>query len=125
MLVVTTSASKDRRVKIQELGRIVGPGVKFEVSPERFKVLAGNNRYRVRFVEAVGEVPAPTPEPVAPVKEEAPVVEEEPEIWVIEPGKDPVQVDENLEPIKEEVVEEEKPKKKRGRKKKTEVSEDE
>lgn len=128
MLVVTTSASKDRRVKIRELGKIVGPGIKFDVSPERYAVLAGNNRYRAKFVEAVGEPPVPTPEPVVtPVVEETPAVEETPEIWVIEPGKEPVQVDENLEPIKEEPpveevpAEEEKPKKKRGRKKKEEV----
>lgn len=119
MLVVTTSASKDRRVKIREFNKIVGPGIKFEVSPERYKVLAGNNKYRARFVEAVGEPSVVTPEPIVePVTEKEPVVEETPEIWVIEPGKEPVQVDENLEPVKEE---EEKPKKKRSRKKKEEV----
>ena len=134
MLVRTTSASKNRRVKIMELGKIVGPGVQFEVTPERFTVLAGENRYHVRFVEPV-EVPV-EPVPVEPVKvpdkpkkEVVPAEEpkelpaEEPEIWVIEPGKEPVQVDENLEPIKEEV--EEKPKKKRSRKKKEEVEVDE
>lgn len=119
MLVVTTSASKDRRIKIREFNKIVGPGIKFDVSPERYKVLAGNNKYRLKFVEAVGEPPVVTPEPVVePAVEKEPVAEETPEIWVIEPGKEPVQVDENLAPIKEE---EEKPKKKRSRKKKEEV----
>ncbi len=122
MLVVTTSASKDRRIKIREFNKIVGPGIKFDVSPERYKVLAGNNKYRLKFVEAVGEPPVTTPEPVVepvkPVTEKEPVAEETPEIWVIEPGKEPVKVDENLAPINEE---EEKPKKKRSRKKKEEV----
>lgn len=119
MLVVTTSASKDRRIKIREFNKIVGPGIKFDVSPERYKVLAGNNKYRLKFVEAVGEPPVTTPEPVVePAVEKEPTAEETPEIWVIEPGKEPVKVDENLVPIKEE---EEKPKKKRSRKKKEEV----
>lgn len=141
MLVRTTSASKDRRVKIRELGKVVGPGVKFEVTPERFTVLAGENKFHVRFVEPV-EVPEvqhvesvkvpDTPKkvnvevPKEEVKEETLVVEETPEIWVIEPGKEPVQVDESLAPIKEEEpVVEEAPKKKRGRKKKEEVVEGE
>ena len=144
MKVKATGESKRRRIRIAELHRVVEPGFVFDVTPERFKVLSGNNRFGAKFVELVEEPffgePLPTAEPkveefTMPVTEPVvptphieiqpiePVTDEEPEIYVIEPGKEPVRVDEALKPIEEKVEEpvEEAPKKKRGRKKKEEV----
>ena len=158
MLVRATGASKTLKVKIKELGRIAKEGETFEVTSQRFTVLNGNNRFHAKFVvKAVSDgdfdyntVKIKKDEPkkvnqdpffkedikVAP-KVEAPKkklvksskVTEEPEIWIIEPGKEAVQVDKNLNPIEPEVVEEEPvveepvveetPKKKSGRPKKT------
>lgn len=126
-LVRATNQSRVRHVKIKELGRVVMPNEQFTVSDERFKVLSGNNKFRVPFVELVEDVseddmvetiietPVESNDTTEPeIKAEA---EEVPEIFVIEPGKDPVKVDENLKPIVEEEVVVEAPKK-RGRKKK-------
>ena len=103
MLVETTDASKKLKVKVSEFGKIVGAGLRFEVTEERYKLLSGNNKYKTRFVRLVEES-KPVEVKVEPEKEV------EPEVVVIEPEK--------VEPV----VEEEKPKK-RSRKKKTEVSE--
>lgn len=139
-LVRATNQSRLRNLRIKELGRLAREGETFTVSDERYEFLAKGNRFRVPFVTLVQDLePEPAPKTVKveskpkKVKEEpkeepkAPetveiIPEEKPEIFVIEPGKEPVKVDENLEPIKEEEpVVEEAPKKKRGRKKKEEV----
>lgn len=127
-LVKATNQSSVRRIRVKELGRIANTGEQFTVTDERYKILSGNNKYRVAFVTlvknvedvVVSKVDDKKPDPVE--KEEKVVlpdikVDEEPEIFVIEPGKEPVKVDENLDPI---ITDEPKPeKKKRGRKKKT------
>ena len=133
-LVRATNQSKLRNIRIKELGRIAKEGETFTVSDDRYKLLSKDNRFKVPFVVLVKDLVDIAPEVEGPVtkvvhskkeekieKKEPEVVkvvtEEKPEIFVIEPGQEPVRVDENLEPIKEEVVEEA-PKKKRGRKKK-------
>lgn len=131
-LVRATNQSRLRNLRVKELGRIANEGETFNVTDERYEVLAKNNRFRVPFVILVQDLgPDEVVEPVAkkevkPVKveEQKPAIEikadETPEIFVIEPGKEPVKVDENLEPIKEETVEPVEPKKKRNKKKKAE-----
>ncbi|MBQ6627918.1 MAG: hypothetical protein IJH65_03800 [Methanobrevibacter sp.] len=135
-LVKATNQSRLRGLRIKELGRIANEGDTFEVTDERFEVLARNNRYRVPFVTLVKDLsndlgPRQTFEkginPIKldpPIKDQPQTVEETPEIFVIEPNKEPVQVDENLEPLKvEEPVVEEAPKKKSTKKKKVKVEE--
>jgi len=114
MLVKATKASSNLRVNIRELGRIAKEGETFNVSDARFKVLNGANRFNAQFVTKVEapkpvqkSVPAPTSNK-APVKEGNTVTNEEPDIWLIEPGKEPVKVDKNLKPIPEKVKKEEK-----------------
>ena len=104
MLVETTNASKRLRVKVSEFGKIVGAGLRFEVSEERYKLLSGDNKYKTRFVKLVEEA-KPVEVKVEPEKGV------EPTVVVIEPEK--------VEPVVEEEV---KPKK-RSRKKKAEASE--
>ena len=112
-LVKATSESARRRLRVKELGRVAVEGETFEVTDERFKVLAGDNKFHAQFVIPADEK---VKEPET-VKVPEPVVEETPEIFMIEPGKEPVKVDENLQPVKEEeVIQTEK--KKRSRKKK-------
>ena len=126
MRVRTTNESKRRRVRIAELSKVVDRGFVFEVTPERYEVLAGKNRYGAKFVEPVLEENKPSikEEPIKVEPQEiTPVVDEEPEIFVIEPGKEPVKVDKDLKPIEEEEKPEEKPKKRGRKKKEVEVSE--
>lgn len=126
MRVRTTNESKRRRVRIAELSKVVDRGFVFEVTPERYEVLAGKNRYGAKFVEPVLEEDKPSikEEPIKVEPQEiAPVVDEEPEIFVIEPGKEPVKVDKDLKPIEGEEKPEEKPKKRGRKKKEVEVSE--
>ena len=125
-LVRATKNSKIKRIRIRELGRIANEGETFEVTDERYTILSGKNSFRVPFVTLVKDLSQDTvvkkqevhteesslsiPQPQETVNI-APVVDEVPEIYVIEPGKEPVKVDENLEPIVE------RPKKKRKGKK--------
>ena len=117
-LVKATSESARRRLKVKELGRIAEEGEVFEVTEERFKVLTGNNRFHSQFVVEIPKTESDELLKRETVEIPTPVIEEEPEIFVIEPGKEAVRVDENLQPIvDEEVTKVEK--RKRGRKKKT------
>lgn len=50
MLVVATEMSSRLNVRIKELQRVAIPGEEFEVSPSRYELLHGNNRYRAVFV---------------------------------------------------------------------------
>ena len=109
MKVRATEASQKLSVKIRDLNRIAQPGEIFEVSEARFDVLHGHNKFGVVFVEKLDAEPTPKVEK-AVVKPAEEVVEEKPEIIVIEPGKEPVN----------EKLEEEKPKvEKKTTKKKT------
>jgi len=49
--VIATDESKKKWVRIAEVNRVVEKGERFEVTPERLKVLQGDNPYGVRFVE--------------------------------------------------------------------------
>lgn len=51
MLVKATEVSSKLGVKIKELGRIASRGETFDVTPLRFKVLSGDNRYKAVFVQ--------------------------------------------------------------------------
>ena len=127
-LVKATSMSRVKNLRIKDLGRIANEGEIFVVSDDRYKILAGNNSYHCAFVEFIKDLPEDSKPSEEPKEVEVPNIpptadkgieatEEEPEIFLIEPNKEPVRVDENLEPIKEE-----KPKK--SRKKKKEVVEE-
>lgn len=116
-LVRATNESLRKRVKIKELGRLAKEGEEFKVEDDRIPTLTGDNRFHAAFVVVVKDLEA---EGVKPETVDIPSVEEkvddtEPEIFVINPGEDPVKVDENLQPI--ETPSEEKPKKRRSRKK--------
>ena len=50
MLVKATEASSRLGIKIKELGRIASTGETFDVTPLRFKVLSGENRFKSVFV---------------------------------------------------------------------------
>lgn len=104
MKVVATAASSKLGVKVKELGRIARPGEEFEVSPSRYKILNGGNRYRSVFA-----VPAPNrPKQVKEVK--------------VEPLTDGSIVEKEeivKEPIVEPVLEEVKPEKKKRTRKTT------
>ena len=50
MKVVSTGISAELGVEIEELGRVSWAGEEFEVSPYRYKVLSGQNKYRACFV---------------------------------------------------------------------------
>lgn len=102
MKVRATEASQKLSVKIRDLNRIAQPGEVFEVSEARFDVLHGHNKFGVVFVEKLDAEPAPKVEK-AVVKPAEDVVEEKPEIIVIEPGKEPVRVNEKLEEEKPKV----------------------
>lgn len=110
MLVKATDMSSKKGVKIKELRRIAIEGEEFEVTPLRFKVLSGENRYRTVFVKKVEEKKTeskPKNDTVVATK-----VNEEQNV------KEEVK-EEPVEEVKEEVevVEKQKPKK-RSRKKK-------
>lgn len=49
--VVATDESEKHHVKIAELNRIARKGEIFETTPERAKVLRGENPYKIRFIE--------------------------------------------------------------------------
>lgn len=53
MLVKATDMSSKLNVRIKELHRVASPGEQFEVSPMRFEILNGKNRYKAVFVTAV------------------------------------------------------------------------
>lgn len=128
-LVKTTNQSKLRNLRIKELGRIANEGELINVTDERYEILSGKNKYKVPFVVLV-EDGGPDLSTAAASKDgtnkkdfktEEKIeikTDETPEIFVIEPGQEPVQVDESLSPIQKE--ETPVPKKKRARKKKTE-----
>ena len=117
-VVKATSESARRRLRVKELGRVAIEGETFEVTDERFKVLAGDNRFHSQFVIEIPKTESDELLKRETVEIPTPVIEEEPEIFVIEPGKEAVRVDENLQPIVDgEVTKVEK--RKRGRKKKT------
>ena len=116
-LVRATNESLRKRVKIKELGRLAKEGEEFKVEDDRIPTLTGDNRYHAAFVVVVKDLEV---EEVKPETVDIPSVEEkvddtEPEIFVINPGEEPIKVDENLQPI--ETPAEEKPKKRRSRKK--------
>ena len=146
--VKATNASSKLKVRIKELGRIANEGEIFRVTDERFAVLNGANRFKAIFVVPNNNEdkvsPVVKPEDVKPKQVNIPkvskpknevktepqsakidttIVDEQPEIWLIEPGKAKVRVDENLNPIVEntEEVVEAKPKRKRGRPRKSTI----
>lgn len=94
--VRATAASKMYNKAFKEFHRIVNEGEEFEITEERYKFLHGGNEYKIIFVEPITEE-----KPVVEntVKVNPPVLEEEPDIFIIEPGKEPVKVDDELKPI--------------------------
>ena len=98
MLVKATGMSSKLGVRIKELRRIAYEGETFEVTPLRFRILSGENRFRAKFVTEVKEVYER--DDIEPFEEEKPAKE----VTTVE-----------KEEVKEEPVEEVKPKK-RGRK---------
>jgi len=117
-LVRATNESLRKRIKIKELGRLAKEGEEFKVEDDRIPTLTGDNRYHAAFVVVVKDLEV---EEVKPETVDIPSVEEktsddtEPEIFVINPGEEPIKVDENLQPI--ETQSEDKPKKRRSKKK--------
>ena len=115
MLVKATKMSSKLNVSIKELHRIAYEGEEFEVSPARFTVLSGANRYKAVFVEKVNEK-AKTTE-----VEEQPVVEPEEEVMPVVEETTPLPVEEELvlDHVQVEGIQEveEKPKKKTRKKK--------
>ena len=83
MLVRATDMSAKLKVRIKELHRIANEGEVFEVTPMRFDVLAGKNKYKVAFVKQEND------KKIIDIEELA----EEPEVIVEE-------VDENPKPKK-------------------------
>ena len=53
MLVKATEMSSKLKVRIKELHRIVNEGEIFDVSPMRFEVLSGKNKFKAVFVKEV------------------------------------------------------------------------
>ncbi len=51
MKVIATENYEKYNLKDKELKRIPKEGEEFEVTPERYKVLAGENKQRVAFVK--------------------------------------------------------------------------
>lgn len=98
--VKATDASFYYKKKLAEFGRIVYPGEVFEVTEARFNVLNGENKYGLKFVEKIEEPEVEIKPTKATKKKEAPAVEQEPEIFVVNPGEEPVAVDEELKPVK-------------------------
>ena len=102
MLVKATGMSSKLGVRIKELRRIAYEGETFEVTPLRFRILSGENRFRAKFVTEVKEVYER--DDVETFEEEKPAKE----VTIVEK-------EEVKEEATEEPVEEVKPKK-RGRK---------
>jgi len=101
-LVRATSASKSRKMRIKELNRIANEGEEFVVSDERYQILSGKNYLAIPFVTFIKDIPEDLPTSVSLKTDFSTVPTEEPEIFVIEPGKEPVRVNEKLEPITSE-----------------------
>ena len=112
-LVRATSASRLRKMRIKELNRIAREGEEFLVSDERYQVLSGKNYMAVPFVTLVREVEEPKSQAVS-LKTNTKNYNEEPEIFVIKPGEEPVKVNEDLEPVVEPEIK--KPAKQRRKK---------
>lgn len=55
MRVRATIMSSKLRVKIKELGRIANEGEEFDVSPMRFEILTGKNKFKAIFVEEISD----------------------------------------------------------------------
>jgi len=91
--VRATKASRIYNKAFKEFHRIVEEGEEFEITEERYDFLHGGNQFNIIFVEKVEEKKEK-------VKIDPPVKEEQPEIFVIEPGEEPVKVDEELKPVK-------------------------
>ena len=98
MLVRATDMSAKLKVRIKELHRIASEGEVFEVTPMRFDVLAGKNKYKAAFVKLESAKKVVDVEDLA----EEPVIKEE---------------------VKEEVINEAPKPKKRGRKPKVKTDE--
>lgn len=91
MLVKATGMSLKLNVGIKELHRIATPGEVFEVTPLRYEVLSGKNKYKAVFVTLAKE---------EKVEEPVKAVDEEPVT-----GRIPYQTDAVEEPTaKEETV---------------------
>lgn len=108
MKVKATEMSSKLKVKIKELHRIVNEGEVFDVSPMRFEILSGKNKFKAVFVKKFDDE-----HEVINVKKEPKIVVED------EVNAEPV-ASEVQEDINRVEVEEPKPKK-RGRKPKTVV----
>lgn len=108
MKVITTDASLNLNIKIAELGRVARPGEVFEITDDRLKTLTGANRFGAVFVRPIEKI-----EPQERFRN-FDSADQAPEIYIVNPGEEPVRVDEDLNPIvKEENTVEEKPKKKK------------
>lgn len=57
MLVRATDEFMKRGIKPKELKRIPKAGAEFEIEDSRYELLSGKNKYKVKFVEKVEEVP--------------------------------------------------------------------
>lgn len=71
MLVKATDQYEKLDLKDKELNRIPKKGEEFNVSEERYKVLAGNNKYKKVFVEKVIETATKKVEKETAVKKTA------------------------------------------------------
>lgn len=79
MLVRATDEFMKKGVKPKELKRIPKAGTEFEIEEDRYDLLSGNNKFKVKFVEKVEEeVPKVTIEEVEEEKtDEVETAEEE------------------------------------------------
>lgn len=113
--VAATDQSRKSGIKIAELGRVASPGEIFYVNDSRLRVLRGDNKYRMIFVVELRDnnhsyldnkpksQELYNKDPLGDFNNiSVESIEEDPEVFILEPGKEPIKVDENLNPIKEE-----------------------
>ena len=113
MLVKATEMSSKLKVRIKELHRIVNEGEIFDVSPMRFEVLSGKNKFKAVFVKEVVDENVIIVDDL--LKEE-----DQKEQTSKKEDKDTNEVDKVLVEEPEVIIEQPK---KRGRKKKSDTSE--
>ena len=116
MLVKATNQSAKLKVKIKELHRIVYEGEMFEVTPERYKVLSGQNRYRAVFVVEIKDVFER--DDVTQIEDIYEPVEDKHDNFVLEEETIVEDNEKNVDLVENTVKKETKKTKKRGRKKK-------
>ena len=96
-IVQANGESMRLKVKIKELGRIARNGETFKIEDYRLPILTGSNKFGTPFVSFVRDS-VDTSDCVPDVNF---VEDEEPEIYIVENGGEPIRVDETLTPIVE------------------------